>query len=362
MNTIGELRGILKSNLGLHKSRLDCLCNVLVGLILVCSVNLSKLATTFGTSASFSSNYRRLQRFFTKVALSALLIAYICLKLFKPSGKVVLMLDRTNWQFGKKPINILMLSIKCGDIAIPFLWDLLPKKGNSNYNERLSLMRRFTQHFPTLEIECLLMDREFIGEDWLKWLDAQGIRFIVRAKKNFVVASYKGKNISVRKCFNLINRKGRFLSKTREIFGLHLWISGKRLDDGEILITLSNKNRKAAVDWYQKRWLIETLFGNLKTRGFRLEDTHMTDQDKLKSLICVISLAYCWAYLSGNWLAKISPIKIKTHARKEKSVFTLDLQTMRQLLFNKVIEILSFGRPTYAQALHSSSNLLEFSG
>lgn len=362
MNTVGELRSILKSNLGLHKSRLDCMCNVLVGLILVCSVNLSKLATTFGTSASLSSNYRRLQRFFTKVALSDLLIAYVCLKLFKPTGKVVLMLDRTNWQFGKKPINVLMLSIKCGDIAVPFLWDLLPKKGNSNYSERLSLMRRFTQNFPSLEIECLLMDREFVGEDWLKWLDAQGIRFIVRAKKNFVVASYKGKNIPICKCFNSINRKGRCLSKTREIFGLPLWISGKRLDDGEILITLSNRHRKTALDWYQKRWLIETLFGNLKTRGFRLEDTHITAQEKLKSLICVLSLAYCWAYLSGKWLAKIAPIKIKKHGRKEKSVFALGLQTMRQLLFNKVIEILSFGRPTYTRDSHSRLNLLEFSG
>jgi len=362
MNTIGELRGILKSNLGLHKSRLDCLCNVLVGLILVCSVNLSKLATTFGTGASFSSNYRRLQRFFTKIALSDLLIAYVCLKLFKPTGKVVLMLDRTNWQFGKKPINILMLSIQCGDIAVPFLWDLLPKKGNSNYNERLSLMRRFTQNFPSLEVECLLMDREFIGEDWLKWLDAQGIRFIVRAKKNFVVASHKGKNIPIRKCFNSINRKGRCLSKTREIFGLALWISGKRLDDGEILITLSNKHRKTALDWYQKRWLIETLFGNLKTRGFRLEDTHITAQDKLKSLICVLSLAYCWAYLSGQWLANIIPIKIKKHGRKEKSVFTLGIQTMRQLFFNKIIENLSFGCPTYPRGRHSDLNWLEFSG
>lgn len=362
MNTIGELRSILKSNLGLNKSRLDCLCKIMVGLILVCSVNLSKLATTFGTNANFASHYRRLQRFFSKVALSDLLIAYVCLKLLKPTGKVVLILDRTNWQFGKKPINILMLSIKLGGIAIPFLWDILPKKGASNYNERLTLMRRFTQNFPALDIECLLMDREFIGEDWLQWLDAQGFRFIVRAKKNFIISSHKGKKIRIHKCFNSINRKGRCLSKTRFIFGLHLWISGKRLDDGEILITLSNKHRKTALDWYQKRWFIETLFGNMKTRGFRLEDTHITAQDKLKSLVCVLTLAFCWAYLSGQWLAKISPIKIKKHGRKEKSVFSLGIQAMRQIFFNKIIENLSFGCAAYKHGAVTELNLLEFSG
>ena len=95
-----------------------------------------------------------------------------------------------------------MLSIKLGDIAIPFLWGLLPKKGNSNY--------------------------------------------------------------------------------------------------GEILITLSNKYRKTALDWYQKRWFIETLFENMKTRGFRLEDTHITAQDKLKSLVCVLTLAFWMCNLQSK--------------------------------------------------------------
>lgn len=362
MNTIGELSNILNSNLGLHKARLDCLCKILVGLILVCSVNLSKLATTMGMDAQFSSNYRRLQRFFTQVKLSDLLIAHVCLKLFRPTGKVVLILDRTNWQFGKKPINILMLSLKCHDVSIPLLWDILPKKGNSNYQERISLMRRFTQNFPSLDVDCLLMDREFIGDDWLKWLDAQSVRFVVRAKRNFIITSYNGNSIHIHKCFKSINRKGRCLTKTRKIFGLNLWISGKRLDNGEVLITLSNKHRKTALDLYQKRWAIETLFGNLKTRGFRLEDTHMTAQEKIKSLLGVLTLAYCWAHLSGQWLSKIKPIKAKSHGRKERSIFTLGIQTMRQAFFNKCSEILMFGSSAWSCDKLGSTNILEFSG
>lgn len=362
MNTIGELRSILKSNLKLHKARLDCLCNLLIGLILVCSVNLSKLATTLGTDANLNSNYRRLQRFFTQVSLSDLLIAKICLNLFKPSGKVVLILDRTNWQLGQKPINILMLSLKCRNIAIPLLWDILPKKGNSNYQERLSLMRRFTQNFPSLDVECLLMDREFIGDNWLKWLDAQGFKFVVRTKKNFIITSYHGNDIAIKKCFKSINRKGRCLSKTRKIFGLNLWISGKRLDDGEILITLSNKHRKTALDWYQQRWAIETLFGNLKTRGFRLEDTHITAQNKLKKLVCVLTLGYCWAYLSGQWAAKNKPIKFKKHGRREKSVFALGIQIMRQIFFSEIIKNASFSCSSYKGGGHGLLSLLEFSG
>ena len=52
-------------------------------------------------------------------------------------------MDRTNWQWGKKNINILMLSITYKGIAIPLFWSLLDKKGNSNTSERIALMERF---------------------------------------------------------------------------------------------------------------------------------------------------------------------------------------------------------------------------
>ena len=86
-------------------------------------------------------------------------------------------------------------------------------------------MRRFTQNFSFLDVDDLIMGREFIGDDWLKWLDDQGIRFVVRTKNNFVIYSHNGNSIHIRKCFNSISRKDRYLTKTQGIFGLNLWIS-----------------------------------------------------------------------------------------------------------------------------------------
>jgi hypothetical protein len=35
----------------------------------------------------------------------------------------------------------------------------------------------------------------------------------------------------------------------------------------------------------------EAMFGNLKTKGFNLEDTHLTNADKLSTLFALLALA-----------------------------------------------------------------------
>ncbi len=51
---------------------------------------------------------------------------------------------------------------------------------------------------------------------------------------------------------------------------------------------------------YRRRWEIETMFGCLKTRGFRMEETHIPDPDKIEKVVFVLAIAFCWAYRMGN--------------------------------------------------------------
>jgi hypothetical protein len=50
-----------------------------------------------------------------------------------------LSLDRTNWSFGQCQINILCLGVVYQGIAIPLVWTMLKKKGNSNTAERMDV-------------------------------------------------------------------------------------------------------------------------------------------------------------------------------------------------------------------------------
>ena len=97
--------------------------------------------------------------------------------------KVQLNLDRTNWKWGKRNINILMLAIVYRGIAIPILWTLLNKRGNSDTKERIALIQRFIAIFGKDRIVNVFADREFIGEQWFTWLIEQDINFCIRVKK-----------------------------------------------------------------------------------------------------------------------------------------------------------------------------------
>ena len=44
---------------------------------------------------------------------------------------------------------------------------MLPKKGTSNTQERIDLVQRYINLFGRETIDCLLADREFVGERWI---------------------------------------------------------------------------------------------------------------------------------------------------------------------------------------------------
>ena len=64
-----------------------------------------------------------------------------------------------------------------------------------------------------------------------------------------------------------------------------------RLEDGELVIIISNDSSTTAIADYARRWGVETLFSMFKTRGFCLESTHFIDSERLSKLLALMSLA-----------------------------------------------------------------------
>src|SRR3954447_8452227 len=123
---------------------------------------------------------RQVQRFFAEFSIDYDPIARLLFSLLPCKSNLMISIDRTNWQFGKTDINIFMLSVCYQGIAFPLLWKLLAKKGNSNTKERTELMEKFVKLFGKGCIQAVVADREFIGKDWLKYLQQQRIAFYIR--------------------------------------------------------------------------------------------------------------------------------------------------------------------------------------
>ena len=82
----------------------------------------------------------------------------------------VLSTDRTEWSFGTKRFNILLLGVIHNGVAYPLVWEMLEKKGHSHSDERIDLLERFYSIFPDAKVAYLTGDREFIGKPWLSSL------------------------------------------------------------------------------------------------------------------------------------------------------------------------------------------------
>ena len=336
------LRDTLRASFAMRKSRLESLCVLVIGVFVARTVNLSHLACHFPGRAQTGSNYRRLQRFFEQVtfdfgALAKVLVAVMGRK----EGPWRLTMDRTNWQLGRRDVNILMIGIVHRGIAIPVLWQLLDKRGNSNTRERISIVQRVIALFGADKIAGLPADREFLGDDWLAWLQESAIGFHIRIRANIKIANARGRMINGGELFrDLRPGQSRVLGARRRLGGSAsakarpVGVAAACLASGELLIVVTNAEPKEALATYALRWEIETLFAAMKTRGFNLEDTHMTNHERVSKLVAVLAIAFCWAHRVGDWLHEANPIRLKSHERPAKSIFRYGFDQIRRHLVN----------------------------
>jgi hypothetical protein len=137
---------ILNKSLKWNKSHLKCFALIMLVIILKQTCNLSSASKALPIKCLPQSFYRRMQRFFAGQYFDYRQISQLIFNMFS-FDQVQLTLDRTNWKWGKRNINILMLAIVYRGIAIPILWTLLNKRGNSDTKERIALIQRFIAIF-----------------------------------------------------------------------------------------------------------------------------------------------------------------------------------------------------------------------
>ena len=331
---ITTLQEILRPHLDLSKSRRETLCLIIVGMISGRTVNLSHLACERPGTAQIASTYRRLQRFFQHVRLPADWVVPLIVNLLGLAGSWDLALDRTQWRIGSKDVNVLVLAAITGRHRVPLMWTPLDKRGNSATDERVALLRRYLKVFEASTIRRLLADREFIGREWLEFLCENNITFAIRLKENLRVTTEEGHELTL---------LARLRRSRRRSFRARLGVedgeaaaerpllnfAAKPLKDGEWLIV---GDARKALQAYRKRWAIECLFGDAKTRGLNLEDTRLTAPHKLDLLLALVALALAWAGRVAAALLGSRMPKRKAHGHFAKSVFRTGFDEVRRSL------------------------------
>ena len=88
-----------------------------------------------------------------------------------------------------------------------------------------------------------------------------------------------------------------------------------------------------ACHWYKRRYRIETLFSDKKSRGFHIDKSHLSQPARLARLLVASSLAYIWMiYLGLSVIQEGCTDLIDRVDRTDKSLFRLGLDWLDYLL------------------------------
>lgn len=279
-------------------------------------VKIERLASCLPIPILYESRRKKIQRFLVLSSLSLPLfwfpiIKSIVEKEFKLLERLILVLDRTQWQDN----NVFMISVIWKKRSLPIYWLLLDKKGSSSVREQIALIRPVLKLFSHYEV-VILGDREFHGVElsyWLKQKNKQAkksIYFAFREKDNIYMKRSK-KNQARLKDLQLVPgvkvlHKNVQITKLKGFGKFNLLAYKKRnyrqhkvKESWFILTNLSEPNE--VIKLYKKRAGIEAMFRDYKSGGYNLEGSK-ANTIRLTNLILLIAIAYTSACLEGKSL------------------------------------------------------------
>jgi len=290
-------------------------------------VKLEALAAALPLPIQFESRRHRLQRFLSLPILKVEKLWFPFIKKwletdFPYSQVLCLAIDRTNWVW----INLLMISLIWDKRAIPIYFELLPKKGSTNYEEQFAFCNKVLHLFRNYKT-VVLGDREFCSVKLANWLAQKGVYFCLRLKQNEYVQLddevwvqlkdlglspgislyLEGVNVTKQKGFERFNLArsvggGSFPRRT----SLAKWkkkYQGWAPDEGWFILT-NLESLDVAIRAYKKRFEIEEMFRDLKSGGYNLEGTLVTDF-RLRAIILLIMIAYTTATFQGKKIKRM---------------------------------------------------------
>lgn len=292
--------------------------------------NLAVIANTMETEVLAASNYKRLQRFVKRFRWRGCGFQRWVFELLGIEGKLDLIVDRTEWQFGRVWINLMMVSVEYRGLAIPVGWKVFSQKGNLRGAKHVRVLRAVIGQLGRERIRKVFADREFCNREVFGFLYEQDLDFCIRLKKNYRASGWSLKELMVKQTMRVKLKSKR----KQKVLGYLMGVSAVRISASEYLIVATREVEEQALNEYRKRWGIETLFGCLKSRGFDFEETHLWKRSRIERLTFLLTLAYVWAIKTGELKTKGQKRKVKNTGRLEKSLFRVGLDYLQNLLVN----------------------------
>ncbi|WP_407542869.1 IS4 family transposase [Deinococcus radiomollis] len=300
--------------------------DVVCALIEKQTTNQKKLANGLPGTGSAEAKRKRLARCLQDEQLDACWLPVLISLL--PKGKQVLTMDRTNWDHGQTPLNLLVLGVVLEGFTLPLVWVALPHAGCSDSPTRERLIARLLKSLPAKRWKALVADREFIGQDWFTFLRKRGIRRVIRIRADTVVDELRTDI-----WFETVQTgQLRCLFEKGWVYGSLMQVVATRDADGDLVVLATDVSVWETWQVYGLRWTIECTFSSMKTRGFDLERSAMTIAERLERLFGLVTLAWVCCLRVGVWRNALQPIAVKAHGRRAVSLVSYGWEDLAQAI------------------------------
>ena len=311
---------------------------MVTGIVLGRKAQLSVMSLEIPHPAKPASLEKRFQRFVKNerfvVQVSYLPFAHLILS-HLADKPLVLAMDGSTVGRG---CMALMVGVIYRKRAIPLAWIVYKgKKGHTTADHHISVLQQLLPLLPEEAEVILLGDGEYDTVEMLTWVTAcTNWKYVVRTAKSNLI-THNGQQYALR---DLCGGHGSITCAqdahfTVQEFGPVMAVAwwGKKYDDPIFLIS-NCASSALACEYYHRRFRVETLFSDKKSRGFHIEKSHLSDPSRLVCLLLTTSLAYIWLIHLGMMVfhdeTKRSLID-RTH-RTDKSLFRLGLDWLKHVL------------------------------
>jgi hypothetical protein len=207
----------------------------------------------------------------------------------------------------------LMLSVYYKSRALPLGWVVYKgKKGHSSQETQLALFKTAQELLPPHSRVIVLGDGEFDGSHLVQWFQAQkNWQYVCRTDGSTLIW-YQEQWVALNQ-LPLVAGQDSFLSgvkftQAHQVGPLNILVVWNEAKQLHWFFVTNFATQKEAQHWYRKRFTIETLFSDVKGRGFRLHQTRLKEPERLSRLIMAAAMAYIFtvfwgveAILSGNF-------------------------------------------------------------
>jgi hypothetical protein len=293
-----------------RRTQRDKLAVLVATMLHVRSANLVELASALPRESDrWDMGYQWISRFLENEHVSCDVVmrpfaADILARAAKPGEAIPLILDQSKLSDRHQ---VLMLSVRWGDRALPLAWRVEQTEGAIGFSTQQDLLDAVRTWLPAEAGVVLYADRFYGTPELIRLCRDRGWDYRLRLKGNLIarIGSHKTSTgelaTSGGNYFEAVALTGKRVSTNIGIIHdpghTEPWIIAMSATPG-YLTTLD----------YGKRWGIEPMFSDFKSRGFGIQQTHIHYPDRVERLILVMALALYWAVSIGMWDAAENPV------------------------------------------------------